>query len=52
MKNQEKCHRALLALAIVFILVGFVPTGLRLFAALDETTNHATVKARVPVKAH
>jgi hypothetical protein len=51
MKHSENYHRTLLALACIFILVGFVPTGLRLFAALDETTNHAVVTAGVPVKA-
>ena len=49
MKNQEKYHRTMLVMVSVLILVGFVPTGLRLFAMLDESTSRAGVQASVPV---
>ena len=49
MKNK-KTVALLLALAALLTLAGFVPTGLRLYAALNEPANPAALESAVPIE--
>ena len=49
MKNKKNVA-SLLARAAVLTLIGFVPTGLRLYAALNEPVNPVALERAVPVK--